>query len=289
MIGTAVIAAAFGLSAAILLPAAHAQRGAANAPPPKPIVPVAASTLAETPDPFIGEQVTLVGAVEQILSPTAFLLDQDKTRSTPRSVLVLAPTLNSPVELNGYITAIGEVARFDPDDLAQRLRDYTLDLPADAIARYRGRPVVLATTVLNAALVDLARRLPPPMTPAEEQFSTVMKRVGPAFAALRKGVEASDAAIAREQATVLESAFRETGAYWKARGAADAIGWSEDARKQAAAIGRGAAAGRWEEVKAAASELGSACQSCHGQYRERFDDGSYRIRGEKRPDGRITR
>jgi cytochrome c556 len=271
-----------------LLPPVRAQQGGA-APATKPLVPVAASTLADRPEPYYGERVTVTGAVEQILSPTAFLLDQDKTKSTDRTVLILVPTLNAALDLNTYVTAIGEVLRFDPAEIAARFKEYTLHMTPETADRYRGRPAVMATTVLNGAMVDLARRLPPPMTPAEEAFSKVMKRVGPAFAALRKGIEASSADLAREQAVVLRQAFAETEAFWKARGGADAIGWAQDARKQAESIERGVAGGRWDEVKASATELGAACQSCHAQYRERFDDGSYRIKGGSGPEARISR
>ena len=86
------------------------------APPQKPLVPLVASTLAAKPDTYYGENVTLMAIVDQTLSPTAFSVDQDKTKSTGQDVLVLAPRLNEPVELNTYVTVIGEVVKFDPND-----------------------------------------------------------------------------------------------------------------------------------------------------------------------------
>ncbi len=59
--------------------------------PPKPLVPVAASSVASNPDPYIGEFVTMTGAVEANLSKTSFSVDQDKTKPTGKDVLVLAP------------------------------------------------------------------------------------------------------------------------------------------------------------------------------------------------------
>lgn len=246
--------------------------------PPRPLIPVAASTLAANPDAYYGESVTLTAAVEQILGRTAFSVDQDNTRSTGNDVLILAPRLNADVGLNTYVTVIGEVVRFEPAEIADRLNSYAPDLAGDVVAKYRGRPAVMATAVINAAMVDLARRLPPPMAADEEAFSKVMKRVGPAFAALRDGIAGSKADVAKENADVLRQAFTEAEAFWKARRKADAAQWARDARKEVEALDRAAGGGSWDEAKAAASSLGQACQTCHAAYRERFDDGTYRIK-----------
>src|SRR6202011_6065334 len=104
------------------------------------------------------------------------------------------------------------------------------DLPADVAAKYLGRPAVIATTVLNAKMVDLAKRLPPPMTAGQKGLSKVMKRVAPAFAALRQAAEGSNADGATQNAVVLKQAFTETEAFWKAKSKADAVKWAQSAR-----------------------------------------------------------
>jgi mono/diheme cytochrome c family protein len=43
-------------------------------------------------------------------------------------------------------------------------------------------------------------------------------------------------------------------------------------------IDTAAAAAKWDDVKASAGTLGQKCAACHGAYRERFDDGSFRIK-----------
>lgn len=271
-----------------LLAAPLVRQGGSPATSPKPVVPVAASTLAANPDPYYGQYVSLIGAVEEILSKLAFSVDQNAlkaqrtTTSAEDDVLILAPTLHSPVEPNTYVTVLGEVVRFEPADLASRMKDSALDLAPDVVARYRGRPAVLATSVLNAALIDLAKRPPPPLTPEEEAYDKVMKRIGPAFAALRKGIDGSDPATTREQTGVLKQAFAETEAFWKARRTAEALRIAQDARKLVDAIDRAAAGGQWEDVKASAGNLGQTCQQCHGTYREKLEDGSSRIRTEPR-------
>jgi hypothetical protein len=214
--------------ATIATPGAQ-QSGTAAAP--KALVPVAASTLAANPDAFYGAYVTMTGAVEQRLSRSAFSVDQDKTKTTGNEVLVLAPSLTAPVDLNTYVTVLGEVVHLDAAQIASKAKDYALDLAPDVMEKYRARPVVLASAVINAAGIDVARRLPPPMSAEEESYSKVMKRVSPAFNALRNSIEGSDADVAKENVAVLKQAFAETEGFWKTKGKADALQWSQDARK----------------------------------------------------------
>src|SRR5438105_6436412 len=89
-----------------LLASGRAQQPAATgAAPPKPLVPVTASTLAGNPDSYYGEWVSVTGVVEQSLSRLAFAVDQGQLKSAA-DVLVLAPRLNSPVDPNTYVTIV---------------------------------------------------------------------------------------------------------------------------------------------------------------------------------------
>ncbi|MCC7126472.1 MAG: cytochrome c [Acidobacteria bacterium] len=259
-------------------PAAPAPAAPAAAPaaPQKPLVPVVASSLAAKPDAYYGENVTMMATVDQTLSTIAFSVDQDKTKSTGQDVLVLAPRLNEPLEPNSYVTVIGEVVKFDATNA--KVKDRLTGLSPEAIAKFNGKPVIVATSVINAAMNDVARRLPPKMTAEEEAFQKVMQKVGAANGAFRGIIEKSDAAAAKEQAAALKAAFISTEAFFKPHGKADAIGWAQDARKLAEAIELSAAAGKWDEVKAASTNIGKTCGTCHTAYRERYDDGSFRAK-----------
>jgi cytochrome c556 len=171
---------------------------------------------------------------------------------------------------------IGPVMKFDPNDA--KIKERLTGLAPDVISKYTGKPVILATSVINNAMNDVARRLPPPMTPEEEAFQKVMQKVGAANGAFRTIIEKSDAAGGKEQAAALKAAFIATEAFFKPYGKADAIGWSQDARKAAEAIELSVAAGKWDEVKATAGNLGKMCATCHTAYRERYDDGSFRAK-----------
>jgi hypothetical protein len=252
------------------------------AKPPQALVPVAASTLAASPDQFVGMTVTLTAAVDQTYGATAFSIDQDRAKSAGQDVLVLAPLLNAPVEPNAYVTVIGEVVRFNVAETAARMKESMPLLGPEVVAKYRGRPAIIATSVINGAMTDLAKRLPPPMSPEELALSKVMKQVGPGFTTLRQSATATSGPETTAQAAALVKLFGEAAAFWKIQSRPDAIQWTEDAKVASGAIEAAAAKGDWEAVKTGVPKLQAICGSCHGIYRERLDDGTYRF---KKPGG----
>jgi hypothetical protein len=279
MARAAMIVATSALVASIGIRAQQARGGGGAAPAAKPLVPVAASSLVLNPDAHYGENVALTGAVEQQLSKTAFSVDQDPARSTGKELLIVAPYLNAAVTPNKYITVVGEVVKFDPAEIAKKVKDYTLDLPADVVAKYTGKPAVIATSVITAELADIGKRQPPPPTPAEEAFDKVMKSVSAANTALRKGIDESSLELTKQQTTILKKNFMEAQLFFKNRGTADATGWAQDAYKFVDAIETAATAGKWEDVKTSATSLAGMCSTCHAAHRERMDDGTFRIKG----------
>jgi hypothetical protein len=224
--------------------------------PARPLVPAAANSIAANPDAYLGQIVTVTAAVDRVLSSTTFTVGQDPRTPASGDVLVIAQSLSAPLILNAHVTVIGEVVR------------------------HEGGVAIRATSVLIAAGIDLARRVLPPLTAEEEVLDKTMKAIGPAFNALRQAVAAAGGDNAAQQATTLEHGFTETAAFWKKRGVADAQKWAADARTQSEALARAINSGKWDEAKTAASALQQTCAACHGAYRERLDDGSYRIRSE---------
>jgi cytochrome c556 len=259
-----------------------AQRGNAPdgaAPAAKPYVPLATTVLAKDPDKYIGKNVTLTATVARVLTKSAFSIDQrGKNGATGHDVLVLAPILNGPVEAGKFVTVAGELVTFDPAAIAAKVKDYRLDLPSDLVDRYRGRPVVIAKVVVNDAMVDLAMRLPPPMSADEKALDDTMKRVGAAFAALRTGVDASNASATAPSVAVLKQAFAQTESFWKAKGVDRAAILAHEAGTRVDAIEKASAGGDWDAAKKTVATLNQSCQSCHASYRERFDDGSFRVK-----------
>ena len=256
--------------------------GQPAAPPAKPLIPVATNTVNTNPDAYYGQGVTITAAVDQVLSKSAFAVDQRRVAgapapSKPTDVLVLVPNLQSPVDPKSYVTVMGELVKFDPAEVAKKAKDYKIDLPPDAIAKYTGRPALIATSVITDKFVDLAKRLPPPMTAEEETLSKMMKPLPPALAALRTAVDGSKTEDANKNAAVLKQGFTDIEAFWKPK-KPDATQWAHDARVKVESIQAAITAGKWDEAKGAVPAVQQACGTCHNAYRERFDDGSFRIK-----------
>lgn len=112
----------------------------------------------------------------------------------------------------------------------------------------------------------------------EVDLDATMKKVGPAFAGLRKSLEGMDANVAKENTAVLRAAFADVEKFWDARGKHDAHQWAGDARTAVESIDAAVAGSKWDEVKASAGTLGKVCQTCHGAYREKAEDGTFRMK-----------
>ena len=246
--------------------------------PPKPLVPVAASSVAANPDPYVGEYVTMTGAVEAILTKTSFSVDQDKTKSTGKDVLVLAPSLQKPADANGYVTVIGQLIKFDEKEVAAKLKDYQIDLsPADA-AKFKGKPVVLATAVINTAGIDIAKKPIPAMSADDLALQKIMTKLPPAQGAVRKTLDSKDMAGAKEQATVLKDSFTQIETFFKAKNNAEATKWAAEGKQHADSILVNLNMNNIEGAKTSITPLGGTCASCHGKYRERMEDGTFRLK-----------
>ena len=240
-------------------------------------MPVAASSVAANPDRFAGTVVSMTAAVVQRFGSTVFSVSQARTStSTGKDILIVAPLLTAPVQPGAYVTVIGEVVKYDAAAVAARMKDAAP--PPDVAAKYTGRPVVLASSVINESMTDLAKRPPPPMTPGELELNKAMKQVGPAFTALRQAVTASNTTDARDQAAEMSKGFTGAASFWKTQPHADAIQWTDDARKLADEISALAAKPDLDGLKTEVPKLQQICSNCHNQYRTRLDDGSYRYK-----------
>jgi hypothetical protein len=279
-----VIVAALALAAFVTSFTARTAGQAPQAPPPaantppKPLVPVAASSVANNPDPYVGEYVTMTGTVEANLTQTAFSVDQDKTKTTGKEVLVLAPTLQKQADPNGYVTVIGQLIKFDEKEVAAKLKDYKIDLSAADTARFNGKPVVLATAVINTAGIDIAKKPIPAMTADDLALQKIMTKLPAAQGAVRKTLDSKDAAGAKEQATLLKDSFTQIEAFFKAKNNAEATKWAAEGKQHADSILVNLGMNNVEAAKTSITPLGGTCASCHGKYRERMEDGTFRIK-----------
>jgi hypothetical protein len=248
-------------------------------------LPVATNRILQEPETYYGKLVTVSAGVEQVLSKTAFVLDQQRkiagtaeVTALGQPVLVIAPYLTGHLEEKSYLWVRGEVVKFDPAAFARVAPDYTMDLPAEIAARYQGQPVVVASSVIDSSRAELGKKPYPPPTPEEVSLGAAMKTIGPAFAALQAAAKDSNVDGVAESAVKLQPAFTDVEAIWEDLGQTAAAEWARSARDSAASIEKAVAAGNWDGAKSSAQALNRLCQNCHGSYRDRQDDGAFRIR-----------
>jgi cytochrome c556 len=247
--------------------------------------PVATNRIAQNPDAYYGKLIAVSAGVEQILSKTAFVIDQQRkvvgsmdVQPIGRPVLVIAPYLTGRLDPKSYLWVRGELVKFEPTAIARLAPDYKLDLGPELVARYQGQPVLLANSVVNSTHVELGKKPYPPPGPEEVSLSAAMKTIGPAFAALQAALKESTVEGVTQNAAKLQPAFSQTEAIWDDLGQSAASEWARTARDHADAIEHAAAEGKWDAVKTSAGALNRLCQNCHGAYRDRQEDGVFRIR-----------
>jgi hypothetical protein len=251
-------------------------------------VPIATNTILENPAAYYGKPVTISAGVEQRLSKTAFLVDQRKVfgandvKAIGKPILVIAPYLSGPLDPGGYVLVSGELMKLDaatiPGAIDRVAAEHQLDLPLEIIAKYQGQPVLLATSVINSTSVDVARKPLPPPSAEEASLIAAMKTIGPAFATMRAAVEESKADVVTANAAKISPAFTRAETVWDDLGQSAPAEWAREAHAHSASLESAAAAGNWDAVKTSASALNQLCQNCHAVYRDRLEDGTFRIK-----------
>ena len=144
-------------------------------------------------------------------------------------------------------------------------------------AKYKGKPVVLATAVINTAGIDIAKKPIPAMSADDLALQKIMLKLPPAQAALRKALDGKDLNLVKEQATLLKTAFTDVETFWKAgqhRGDEHRHRREETRRRHLMNL-EAREPRRRENLD---PPLGATCASCHGKFRERMDDGTFRIK-----------
>ena len=269
------------LAMSAVLPAQRGRRGGGNA---NAGVPVSTYAILQHPDVYYGKQITVSAGVDQMLTKTAFLLDQWKmtgptdVQPIGRPVLVVAPYLTNTLDRRNYLIVRGELVKLDTAALARVAAEYKLDLGPDLWERYQGQPMLLAASVINSTYSELAKKPIAPPTANELAMSEAMKTISPAFTALRAAADGSQADVVALNATKLKPAFAQTESIWDGVGQSSAGQWARDAQDYVASIERDAASGNWDGAKFTAGKLNQVCANCHGTFRDRADDGTFRMK-----------
>jgi hypothetical protein len=121
--------------------------------PPAGAERVAADELYKEPSRYIGKRVTVEAPLTTNLSETAFAIGEEGT-GEGRSLLVVVPNPSATLPQRGRVTVSGPVQAFDRQQLRDKYR--WLASTPEIEARYNGRPVIVAESILTEDGRELA-------------------------------------------------------------------------------------------------------------------------------------
>jgi cytochrome c556 len=109
-------------------------------------------------------------------------------------------------------------------------------------------------------------------------YDQIMKEVGPAYANLKKDLDANSFAAAAQDAVKLESLFKETENFWAPFKTKDALDFARNAQNGLQALGAASRDNNGQKAQAAYNAVGKSCKGCHDSHRESMPDKSFRIK-----------
>lgn len=114
---------------------------------------------------------------------------------------------------------------------------------------------------------------------ADRPYDDLMREVGAVCGSLKKNLDAKNDAAAADDAKKLQSLFKQTHAFWKAKNTTSAMEQAMAGGKASGAVAKAAAAGKNEEAQAAFKNVLGSCKGCHDGHREKGADGKWKIKG----------
>lgn len=154
--------------------------------------------------------------------------------------------------------------------------------------------LVFAAAVMTTGPQARQATSKPPVPISEQDYEAIMKKVGPAYAAMSKNLDGGEIDKAAKDAQQLSELFGEAEKFWTRHKREDAVKWAQAARRHAAEIatGLGAARGylksdskvqsgvqvRLSRARTSVTNLGNVCQMCHKAYREGDATTGFRIK-----------
>ncbi len=108
-------------------------------------------------------------------------------------------------------------------------------------------------------------------------YQGYMKTIAGANGAMQKGVAAKSADAAAD-AQKIQDTLKMVEAFWKAKGADDAVGFAQKGQMIAGMVAADVKAGDFDKATADAKTIGMACGGCHMAHREKAEDGSFHMK-----------
>ena len=130
--------------------------------------------------------------------------------------------------------------------------------------------LVIGASVISAfAMTVLGQNRP---------YDQIMKEIGPAYANLKKNLDATAFTAAAQDATKLEALFKETENFWTPFKTKDALDFARNAQTGLQAVNAAARDNNGQKAQAAYNAIGKSCKGCHDSHRESMPDKSFRIK-----------
>ena len=139
--------------------------------------------------------------------------------------------------------------------------------------------LVLAAVVANTAEGQPAQpAAAAAKTWTDADLDKLMKEINAAVGVLRKSIDGQNAEMAKEQADQIESLFEQVDDFWSARNVRDAVDTADDAAEHADHIEDAVDGKDFAKAGEHMKLLQGTCATCHGKYRDKGPDGSFRIK-----------
>ena len=140
-----------GLAFAVSMPVMQAQTSNRQIAPRV----VTADELAEHPDRYYGLRVSMTGSVEDVYNRNLFTVDDDRTWTASREVLVLNPRPIDRALADTELMITGTLVRLTREEIQRRTDDRRVTLDRDLLERFNQRPVLIAESIRTASGVAL--------------------------------------------------------------------------------------------------------------------------------------
>ncbi|MBC7926848.1 MAG: cytochrome c [Bryobacteraceae bacterium] len=132
------------------------------------------------------------------------------------------------------------------------------------------RKVILAVSILAMSASLFAQD--------EKEYQAWMKTTGATVGSLRKNLEAKNSEASAADATKLQEVFTQVHDFWMKKKVENAAKFSTDAQSGFKEVGQLATASKFDEASASLKTTMGSCAGCHGTYREKATDGSWKIK-----------
>ena len=115
---------------------------------------VTADELARNPERYYGLRVSITGSVEDVYNRSLFTVDDDRTWTASREVLVLNPRPADRTLPDLEVSITGTLVRFNVDDIERRTND-RVTLDRDLRDRFDQRPVLIADRIRTVSGIEM--------------------------------------------------------------------------------------------------------------------------------------